>query len=174
MLIFPEDRDVRWFLWIDRLPTDNDPSPFVVKCRMTRVPFGASSTPFSLAATFRHLLAICRERYPETVALLETAFYVDDLIVGLPSVDEAATVYSEARKIFLEASMELRKRSSNSHTLRKIFLGDKIAFEDEVGESTLIKVLGVPCEREGDRIILMVREASDFTANKPSTKRVVV
>ncbi|XP_037501548.1 uncharacterized protein LOC119375442 [Rhipicephalus sanguineus] len=94
MLIRPEDRDVLRFLWIDRLPSDGDPSPSVVTWRMTQVPFGASSSPFLLAATIRHHLALCREQHLETVALLEKAFYVDDLIVGLPNVEEAATVYN--------------------------------------------------------------------------------
>ncbi|KAL3195746.1 hypothetical protein MRX96_045500 [Rhipicephalus microplus] len=174
MLVRTEDCDVLRFLWVDWLPADNDQSPSAVTWRMTRDPFEASSCPFSLAATIRPHLAFCRERYPKTVALLEKAFYVDDLIVGLSSVDEAAKVYNQVRKTFLKASKKLRKWASNAHTLRKSFLRDKIAFEDEAGESTLIKVLGIPWECEGYRIILMVRKLSDIDVNKPSTKPVVL
>ncbi|KAH7950913.1 hypothetical protein HPB52_003121 [Rhipicephalus sanguineus] len=46
MLIRPEESDVLRFLRIDRLPSDADPSPTVVTWRMTRVPFGESSSPF--------------------------------------------------------------------------------------------------------------------------------
>ncbi|KAH7950911.1 hypothetical protein HPB52_003119 [Rhipicephalus sanguineus] len=145
-----------------------------VTWRMTRVPIGASSSPISLASIIRHHLAGFRERYPETVALLEKDLDVDDLIVGLPNVDKAVIVYSEARKIFPEASMELRKWTSNSHALKKGFLREKVAFEDEAGENTRIKVLGVPWERNGTRLILTGREASDVAANKPSTKRIVL
>ncbi|KAH7975113.1 hypothetical protein HPB49_023758 [Dermacentor silvarum] len=99
--------------------------------------------PFLLAATIRPHLAVCRERYPETAALLEKAFYVDDLIVGLPNLEKVATAYTEARKIVSEASMELRKWASNSRALRKRFLWDKVAIEED-GESPVMKVLAYP------------------------------
>lgn len=155
MYVCPEDRDVRRFL-------RSDLSPPAVKWRMTQVPFGASSRHFLLSASIRHHLALCRERYPETVALLEKAFYVDDLFVGLPIGDKGATVYSETRKILSDASVELRKWACSSYAFRKRFLCDKVAIEDEAGESSVIKVLGIPGEREGDQIILTIREASEF------------
>lgn len=65
-----------------------------------------------LAATIPHHLQACRKQHPETVALVEKAFYVDDLIIGVSSVEKAIQVYEEARKIFSEAGMEIRKWAS--------------------------------------------------------------
>lgn len=130
--------------------------------------------PFLLAATIRHHLSLYLEQYPETVALLGRAFYVDDLIVGFPNADKGATVYSETRKILSEASMELHKSASNSDALRKCFLCYKFAIEDGAGDSPVIKVLGVPWEREGYQIIITVREAPELAANKPSTNRMML
>ncbi|XP_064488372.1 uncharacterized protein LOC135400471 [Ornithodoros turicata] len=52
--IRPEDRDALRLLWIKKLPSPQDPLPDIQEWRMTRVPFGASSSPFLLAATLRH------------------------------------------------------------------------------------------------------------------------
>ncbi|KAH7937102.1 hypothetical protein HPB49_007866 [Dermacentor silvarum] len=62
---------------------------------MMRVPFGPALSPFLLVATLRHHLSSCRQNYLDTVALLEEAFYVDDLLVGLSSAQEALKLYEE-------------------------------------------------------------------------------
>ncbi|XP_077531278.1 uncharacterized protein LOC144143391 [Haemaphysalis longicornis] len=174
LLIRPEDRDALRFLWVERLPTRDNPASPIVTWRMTRVPFGASSSPFLLAATIRHHLQACREQYPETVALLERAFYVDDLIIGVPSVEKAIQVYEEARKIFSEAGMEIRKWASNSEELGHQFVRDNVAIENEAGDAIRMKVLGVPWERAGDCIYLSTKDASEFAAANPSAKRTVL
>ncbi|XP_037521503.1 uncharacterized protein LOC119398758 [Rhipicephalus sanguineus] len=144
LLIRPQDRDLLRFLWLERLPTKEEPMPPITTWRMTRVPFGAASSPFLLAATLRHHLSSCRQNYPTTVSLLEQAFYADDLLVGLPTAQEALKVYEETRQIFREASMELRKWASNCDSMKERFLHDKCAIEDEAGDSHTMKVLGVP------------------------------
>ncbi|XP_037526248.1 uncharacterized protein LOC119403379 [Rhipicephalus sanguineus] len=174
MLIRPEDRDLLRFLWVQQLPTKEEPSPPIVAWRMTRVPFGAASSPFLLAATIRHHLASCREKFPVTVSLLEKAFYVDDLILGVSTAEQAMTVYQETRAIFADACMELRKWASNSDLLKQQFIQDNVAIETEAGDDHLVKVLGLPWERKGDTIALTVRNAASFAANRPATKRTIL
>lgn len=45
IVIRPEDRDALRFLWVARLPSLEEPVPEIQEWRMTRVPFGASSSP---------------------------------------------------------------------------------------------------------------------------------
>ncbi|XP_064488036.1 uncharacterized protein LOC135400187 [Ornithodoros turicata] len=97
---------------------------------MTRVPFGASSSPFLLAATLRHHLAGAADRYPDTTERLKHGFYVDDLIVGATSDDDAFRLYQDAVSILAEAGMELRKWASNSPTMNSQFLHDGLAYVD--------------------------------------------
>ncbi|KAH9382359.1 hypothetical protein HPB48_022410 [Haemaphysalis longicornis] len=111
---------------------------------MMRVPFGASSSPFLLAATICHHLQACREQYRETAALLEKASCMDDLIIGVRSAEKAIQVCEEARKIFSEAGMEIRKWASNSEDLGLQFVWDNVAIENEAGEAIRMNMLGVP------------------------------
>ncbi|XP_064472609.1 uncharacterized protein LOC135387252 [Ornithodoros turicata] len=60
--IRPEDRDALRFLWGQELPSSSNPYPATQEWRMTRVPFGASSSPFLLAATLHHHFAIPSHR----------------------------------------------------------------------------------------------------------------
>lgn len=97
----------------------------------------------SFLASSHHHLAACRKQCPERVALLENAFYIGDLTVGLPSVDKRATAYSEAHKIFSKASMELRKWASSSDALQKRFLCNNVPIENEARNSAVIKAQGM-------------------------------
>ncbi|XP_037518337.1 uncharacterized protein LOC119395121 [Rhipicephalus sanguineus] len=65
-----EDRDALRFLWIDQLPTHEHPVPTIIEWRMTRVPFGASSSPFLLSATLQHHLETWKTKHPDIVARL--------------------------------------------------------------------------------------------------------
>lgn len=77
-----EDQDALRFLWIDELPTPRNPVPKIVEWRMTRVPFGAASSPFLLAATIQHRLEAWKQTHPTIAARLQQSFYVDDLVMG--------------------------------------------------------------------------------------------
>ncbi|XP_075732633.1 uncharacterized protein LOC142775174 [Rhipicephalus microplus] len=55
--IKPEDRGALRFLWIDHLPSSDHPVSTIVEWRMSRVPFGVSSSPCMVSATLQHHLA---------------------------------------------------------------------------------------------------------------------
>ncbi|XP_064472699.1 uncharacterized protein LOC135387419 [Ornithodoros turicata] len=115
ILIRPEDRDALRFLWPEDLPCPENPCPQIQEWRMTRVPF--ASSPFLLAATLRHHFDSVQHKYPAATERLRHAFYVDDLIVGATSEEDALLIYREAVTMLQEAGMDLRKWCSNSPTL---------------------------------------------------------
>ncbi|XP_064475284.1 uncharacterized protein LOC135389165 [Ornithodoros turicata] len=51
----PNDRDAFRFMWYTFMPESGRPLSEIEVWRMTRVPFGAASSPFLLAATLRSL-----------------------------------------------------------------------------------------------------------------------
>ncbi|KAH9367631.1 hypothetical protein HPB48_013657 [Haemaphysalis longicornis] len=144
MVIREEDRRALRFLWIERFPTEDEPFPHIATWQMTRVPFGTSSSPFLLAATLRHDLLALKERFPDTMASLLCSFYVDDLVVGADNEAAAHKIYTEAKTIMTNASMEFRKWASNASSLRDQFVADGVAFEIEGGDPNKMKVLGLP------------------------------
>ncbi|XP_064472598.1 uncharacterized protein LOC135387198 [Ornithodoros turicata] len=107
ILLEEAGRDWLRFLWYSTTPKNGEPLPSVETWRVTRVPLGAKSSPFLLAATTRHHLQSVEATYTPTdtltASLLASHFYVDDLVVGLDTVEEALTLYHQARQILREA-----------------------------------------------------------------------
>lgn len=109
------DRDVLRFLWVDDLAKD---PPDICTLRFTRVVFGVSSSPFLLNATIKYHLEQYLDSYPDTVRRLLQSTYVDDVIAGVPSEDEAFDLYTQAKKILQRGGFNLRKFLTNSQQLQ--------------------------------------------------------
>ena len=131
-----EDRDVHRFLWLH-----SDGRKRVMRFR--RVTFGVSSSPFLLNATIRHHLSA----YPPSRAVMEMSenFYVDDLISGADSEEEARALLAEAQSVMTDAGMTLTKAKSNSP-----LVFDKAHAVSGSGEPESVKVLGVQWNPDGD------------------------
>ncbi|XP_037520857.1 uncharacterized protein LOC119397504 [Rhipicephalus sanguineus] len=87
-----EERDALRFLWYQSTPKQGEILPPIKEYRMTRVPFGATCSPFLLAATLRHHLKGVEENFPRTAQLLSDNLYVDDFVTGADSVEEAEQI----------------------------------------------------------------------------------
>ena len=72
------------------------------------------SSPFILAGTIAFHL---NKEGTETARLIQENLYVDNVIYGSDTVDEAITLYTESKELFKKASMNLREWSSNSTEL---------------------------------------------------------
>ena len=83
------------FLWIDDVSKEN---PEILAVRFTRVVFGVSSSPFLLNATIRYHLEARLEAHPIFERLLNS-FYVDDVISGAATEDEAFSLYRVAKEV---------------------------------------------------------------------------
>ena len=128
-----EDQDCHRFLWQcgDQLRV----------MRFKRVTFGVCCSPFLLGATIQHHLAL----YPPSRAVREMTanFYVDDLVSGADSEEEASSLLHEAQTVMSEAGMCLTKCVSNSPM---VFDKAHALAGSDAPES--VKVLGVKCPDE--------------------------
>ena len=79
--------------------------------RFTRVPFGNSSSPFILNATVVHLVSLSPISRARQELLTNT--YVDDLVSGADTVDEAISLMEDATRIMEQGSFRLTKWKSN-------------------------------------------------------------
>ena len=88
--------------------------PFRVRTyRFTRALFGLGPSPFLLGGVIQHHLNTCRPTHPDRVAEIERELYVDDLISGGGTIQEAKQKKATATEMFHQATFHLHKWHSN-------------------------------------------------------------
>lgn len=85
--------------------------------RFTRALFGLTSSPFLLAGVLRQQLDSWEQRCPDLVKELRDYLYVDDLMTGGITVDEAREKKFVATKVFEDATFPIHKWHSNAKEL---------------------------------------------------------
>ncbi|MCP3663277.1 MAG: DDE-type integrase/transposase/recombinase [Gammaproteobacteria bacterium] len=136
------DRDVTRFFWVKDIekPTVVDNLQIY---RFCRVPFGVISSPHLLAATINHHLI---QSNTATARSIQHQFYVDNLIFGAVSMDEAKSLYTEAKEIMAQASMNLREWACGENEVMQFIP------EIDRAKGPVIKVLGLPWNTDMDTL----------------------
>ena len=153
------ERDVTRFLWLRDVHLTTTSKSNLVVYRFCRVPFGLICSPFLLGATLKFHLQ--NEGTPLALNILNN-MYVDNILMGTDSVEEANCIYQKARIIFKKASMNLRQWNSNSEE----FLKSLPPGERSVGNINIIKVLGIVWDRVTDVIRIPEFDSSGKVTTK--------
>ena len=95
-----------------------DSSGNIVECRMKRVTFGVKSSPFLATNVLLHHASTHRHSHPLAIRCIEECFYVNDLLSGTNTVEEAMALRESICNLFEEAGMTLRKWRTNSDSFR--------------------------------------------------------
>ncbi|KAG5894734.1 hypothetical protein JTB14_006153 [Gonioctena quinquepunctata] len=86
-----------------------------------RLAFGVKTSPYLALRTVKQLIKEERYKYPFAAEVASTDIYMDDLVCGVPSEEEAHRLYSELVAMFAEGKFDLTKWSSSYlHLLEKI------------------------------------------------------
>jgi len=102
IVVYPQDRDLQRILW---KYSSEEP---IQEYRLTTVTYGTSSAPF-LATRCLKKLADDKEQYPRSAQVLSNVFYVDDLLSGTSTIDDASNVQKEISSLLQTAGLTLRK-----------------------------------------------------------------
>ncbi len=95
------DRDLTQFWWYKDATTPRIEDNLQIYC-FCRVPFGVISSPCLLGATIKYHLA----RFNSPIAKkISENIYIDNVIIGVQSVDEALALYRECKQIMGQASL---------------------------------------------------------------------
>ena len=87
--------------------------------RFKKVIFGVSCSPFLLNATIYHHLLQYQPEDPPFVHKFLRSIYVDDLVSGASTTDEAFHLYSKSKACLKEGGFNLQRFVSNSPQLQK-------------------------------------------------------
>ncbi|XP_073944857.1 uncharacterized protein [Choristoneura fumiferana] len=160
-----EDRDVTRFLWlkdVNRGATEDN----LLHFRFCRVPFGVISSPFLLTATIQHHMTQSNE---ELIKTISHKCYVDNLVTGANSVQEAMKIYNQTRSSFEQLSMNIRDWLSNDEEFMKT-----IPEAHKANQCDDVKVLGLYWNLSKDRLKLNVTPNHCDTSKPVDTKRKVL
>ncbi|XGW03194.1 hypothetical protein V3C99_014862 [Haemonchus contortus] len=152
-------RDATRFLWlIDPFspPTSSNLRIF----RFTRVPFGITASPFLLAASILYYL----RRDPNSLLNkeIENNTYVDNILLGATTVEEAIRKYHDSKSLFSSMHMNLRQFHSNSSAVNTA-----IDVADRLICSSHVPLLGLHWKPIRDTLFVPIK-----TTNRPAkTKR---
>ena len=144
--LHPKDSDFTRFLWLSDV---SDPSRNFDTRRFCTVLFGSVSSLFMLFATLNlHLL-----QYNIPVSHnIQSNLYVDNIVTGLNSEEEALQFYNQARSILSAAKFNFRVWASNSRQLV-----DTAQREGTTDKNTLITVLGLHWKTSLDKLSLTLK-----------------
>ena len=110
------DRDALRYIWVDGARKEQ---PNLKIYRFARVVFGVSASPFLLNATIRFHLERNLNTNKTVIDRLLHSTYVDDIVSGANTKEEAFNLYAVAKAIFLKGGFNLRKFLTNSKNLQR-------------------------------------------------------
>ena len=165
VLLSEADRQYHRFVWRPQL---------VQPCRdyvMNRVTFGVTSSPFVAVQTLQQ--TALDHSSPQEIASwhVHNSMYVDDLLAGAGSVEEAIELYKDMRKLLLKGGLELKKwRSSSSRVLAEIptDLQELLPNQEFVDNHShnYPKALGITWDSRKDKMAAQVQLPQEFTSSK--------
>ncbi|XP_055931931.1 uncharacterized protein LOC129962215 [Argiope bruennichi] len=153
----PEDRKFLKFLWNG----GSDHEDYRIM-QMTRLPFGCETSPFILSAVIKHHIAKFEAERPDSVSMLNSGSYVDDLYFGEDSAMEAFVLSSDAVTILRSGGFKLRKLRSNNSDLRALWFKNGFCESEEGVE---LKILGLNWNSDKDILSLEVKGLVDSLNN---------
>ncbi|XP_018378092.1 PREDICTED: uncharacterized protein LOC108770856 [Trachymyrmex cornetzi] len=115
------------------------------------VTYGTSSASFLAIRALRKLAEDNTHRYPRASQVALRDFYVDDLVTGADSIEEALSIKKEISALLQEGNFELRKWSSNSlHLQDPSFSVEQKEFMPATHEGSEKKTLGIIWDCQAD------------------------
>ncbi|XP_076231248.1 uncharacterized protein LOC143177269 [Calliopsis andreniformis] len=154
-IVRPEDRRYQRILWRnDR----NEISTY----QLNTVTFGLSSAPFLAIRCLHQLADDERNSCPKAASILKQDLYVDDLLTGASSYDEALGLRNEIIDLLQRGGLNIRQWVSNDPRLLSGLSEDQI-HPKFFGEIDGIKTLGITWNARQDSI--------NYSVNLPSSKK---
>ncbi|UYV61147.1 hypothetical protein LAZ67_1003576 [Cordylochernes scorpioides] len=103
-----DDRDYHRILWRE------NPEDQLLEYRLLTVTYGTASAPFLAIRTIQQLAEDESSKFPSASSIVFRDFYVDDLISGAYSIQEAKSLVAELSSLLNKGGFKLRKWSSNN------------------------------------------------------------
>lgn len=107
--------------------------------RMTRLTFGVKSSPYLASRVLRQVGSDEEKQHPEAAEVIRTSFYMDDVLTGAETVEQAQHKRADLNDILEKGGMPLCKWRSNSKELLA-------SIPEHLQESTDLKIVASPAD----------------------------
>ena len=165
VLLSPPDRQLHRFLWHPTLD-----QPIRDYC-MERVTFGVAASPYLAVRTLQQAAEDHGAHFPVASWHILNSFYVDDLLGGADTEEQAIALFEELREILGKGGFQLRKwRSSSAKVIDHIpdSLLEPLPTQDLVDRhsASYPKALGVAWDSRQDTMATHVELPVKFASTK--------
>ncbi|XP_061707816.1 uncharacterized protein LOC133518203 [Cydia pomonella] len=168
ILVSDEDAEFQRILW---RPSAVGP---VRDYRLKTVTYGVSAAPFQALRTMAQLASDSAAAYPSGSTVLARDIYVDDVVTGADSVEQARLLQVDLTKILSSGGFHLRKWTSNSSEFLESLPSSDLYSEDfkhfEEMTDISLKILGLLLQPQSDSFRFRVAAAP----NGRCTKRTIL
>ncbi|XP_076299586.1 uncharacterized protein LOC143218338 [Lasioglossum baleicum] len=107
VLVKPEHRRYQRILW------RSDDSENIAEFSLNTVTYGTASASYLATRTLREVGGACEQSHPDVSAVINDDFYVDDLLTGCETLQQAVQLRHILTRILDQAGFPLRKWASN-------------------------------------------------------------
>lgn len=140
----------------------NDP---IRDYRLKTVTFGTANAPYMAIRTLEEMAKIYENSYPLASATIKSNMYLDDVLGGSHTLEEAVATYNQLKTVFSLGCFNLRKWCSNSpDLLQHIPEVDR----EQKALKTHVNTLGISWSSQNDMFTYVF---SIPTGTYPKTKR---
>lgn len=165
ILVREADRDLQRILW------RSNSNEKIQIYRLNTLTYGTSSAPFLAVRCLKELAMQERQDYPIAAEVLQHDFYMDDLLTGAHTKEEASRLQQELIDLLHKGKFHLRKwRSNDMELLKSLATQGK---EDELlvlNKHENLRTLGLLWNSERDCLQYEIR----LMGNQAATKRQVL
>ncbi|XP_072400762.1 uncharacterized protein [Diabrotica undecimpunctata] len=164
--VVPEQRSLQKVFW--RASPDADLKEYT----LNTVTYGTKSAPYLAIRCLKELGVQCAENRPEASQTILKDFYVDDLLTGAESAEEAISLCEEVDQVLQCGGMELRKWITNSKEVQlALAKSEDVSGSVQIGEKDKNKTLGLMWAFKEDTLMFAI----DFSAkDNRHTKRSIL
>lgn len=160
--VSPDQRHFQLIVWREN-PTDK-----LKTYQLKTVTYGTSSASYQSTRCLKQLSIDNKLKFPKASKEIDKSFFVDDLVSGAPTIQEALKLYEEIDFIIASGAMKLRKYISNSEEfISKIPIEDR---EKSENADDKFSILGIQWDSKSDKMGFDIKPI-DF---KTITKRAVL
>ncbi|XP_045503978.1 uncharacterized protein LOC123700709 [Colias croceus] len=126
--------------------------------KLLTLTFGTACAPYLAVKTLQRLAEDEKLKFPVASEITKNDYYIDDLMTGCDTLQEAKIIYNEMNKLMKSGGFTLQKWSSNCKELLK-YIGEDNKEKEEsmlIKVDNMVKVLGISWNRSSDRFVYSI------------------